>query len=101
MVRDVPGKVVPFFPGKVTLQTDNGAEFSGTTRHLKGNHFHKAINSLGADHRYILPERCNANADVESIHATVEDEFFNLAWYPIELANQEQHRPHHVPYKEI
>ena len=66
------------FSGKITLQTDNGVEFSGTTRSLEGNHFRNAVKALGADHRYIPPGHCNANADVESIHSTIEEEFYNL-----------------------
>ena len=59
------------------MRTDNGVEFSGTTRSLEGNHFRKAVISTGAEHRYIPPGHCNANADVESIHATIEEEFYN------------------------
>jgi transposase len=70
--------LVSHFPGKITLQTDNGVEFSGTTRSLEGNHFRNTVKALGADHRYIPPGHCNANADVESIHSTVEEEFYNL-----------------------
>ena len=78
MARYVLDGIVPYFPGKVTLQTDNGAEFSGTTRNLEGNHFRAAIKSCGAAHCYIPPGHCNANADVESIHSTIEEEFYNL-----------------------
>ena len=45
--------IVPHFPGKLTVQTDNGVEFSGTTRNSENNHFRKAIKALGAEHRYI------------------------------------------------
>jgi hypothetical protein len=33
---------------------------------------------FGAEHRYIPPGCSNANADVESFHATIEREFFDL-----------------------
>lgn len=78
MAAHVLRTIVPRFPGKLTVQTDNGVEFSGTTRNSENNHFRNAIKALGAEHRYIPPGHCNANADVESIHATIEEEFFNL-----------------------
>lgn len=78
MAKYVLRTIVPHFPGKVTLQTDNGIEFSGTTKNPETNHFRKAIKALGAEHCYIPPGHCNANADVESIHATIEEEFYNL-----------------------
>ena len=60
------------------VQTDNGVEFSGTTRKVENNHFRQAVKALGAEHIYIPPGHCNANADVESIHATIETEFYEL-----------------------
>jgi transposase InsO family protein len=78
MAEHVLRTIVPNFPGEVTVQTDNGIEFSGTTRSIQGNHFRNTIKALGAEHCYIPPGHCNANADVESIHATIEEEFFNL-----------------------
>lgn len=68
----------PHIANRITIQTDNGVEFSGTTKSYERNHFTKAVKSCGADHCYIPPGHCNANADVESIHATIEDEFYNL-----------------------
>jgi transposase InsO family protein/transposase-like protein len=78
MAQYVLKTIVTHFPGTVTLQTDNGVEFSGTTRNPEANHFRRAIKALGAEHCYIPPGHCNANADVESIHATIEEEFYNL-----------------------
>ena len=78
MIDYVLGKVVPHFPGIVTVQTDNGVEFSGTTRKHENNRFGGLVREHGAVHVYIPPGCCNANADVESIHATIEDEFYNL-----------------------
>lgn len=40
--------------------------------------FRKAVIDSGAEHRYIPLGHCYANADVESIHATNEKEFYNL-----------------------
>lgn len=81
MLSYVLGKIAPGFPGKVIVQTDNGAEFSGTTRHYENNHFTQTVHSYGAEHRYIPPGMCNANADVESIHDTIEEEFYNLTTF--------------------
>ena len=78
MAKYVLSNIVMHFPGIITLQTDNGVEFSGTTRNPEANHFRKAVQACGAEHCYIPPGHCNANADVESIHATIEEEFYNL-----------------------
>ena len=81
MAKYVLKTVVANLKDKVVIQTDNGVEFSGTTRRLEGNHFRQAVTSMGAEHRYIPPGHCNANADVESIHATIEDEFYNFTHF--------------------
>ena len=78
MVKYVLLNMTPHFSNEITIQTDNGVEFSGTTRNFENNHFVNAVKSCGANHRYIPPGHCNANADVESIHATIEEEFYNL-----------------------
>lgn len=78
MARHVLKKIMRNFAGAVTIQTDNGVEFSGTTRRCEYNQFRKAVNDLGVNHIYIPPGHCNANADVESIHATIEEEFYDL-----------------------
>jgi transposase len=64
---------------EVIVQTDNGVEFGGTRRHLNKESFANMIEQkMGAKHRFIPPGMCNANADVESVHATIEKEFFDL-----------------------
>ena len=64
---------------EVTIQTDNGAEFGGLKRRGQSFGFvHKITEEFGASHRYIPPGMSNANADVESLHATIEQEFFDL-----------------------
>lgn len=78
MLKYVLGNMSVSCPNKITVQTDNGVEFSGTTRRFENNHFSQAVKSFDADHCYIPPGHCNANADVESIHATIEEEFYNL-----------------------
>ena len=65
--------------GEVIIQTDNGVEFGGTRRNLTKESFANMIEQqIGAKHRFIPPGMCNANADVESVHATIENEFFDL-----------------------
>lgn len=67
-----------FYSGEMTVQTDNGVEFSGTTRKHENNQFRKTLKLFNVNNCYIPPGHCNANADVESIHHTVEEEFYNL-----------------------
>ena len=78
MLHYVLGKIRPWYSKRLIVQTDNGVEFSGTTRRYENNYFTKAVESHNAIHIYIPPGHCNANADVESIHATIEEEFYNL-----------------------
>lgn len=64
---------------EVIIQTDNGSEFGAKKRDVKTPGFVNMIMlQWGAAHNYIPPGCCNANADVESFHSTVELEFFNL-----------------------
>jgi transposase len=63
----------------VVIQTDNGSEFGARKRDIKTPGFVNTIMlEWGATHNYIPPGCSNANADVESFHATVENEFFDL-----------------------
>ena len=66
---------------EITIQTDNGSEFGGRYRHLDKNKFVEKIRSQGANHKYIPPGMCNANADVESLHNTIEEELFDIENY--------------------
>ena len=63
---------------QVEVRTDLGSEFDGDTVHYRPDGFHGSIEALGAKHRFNPPARPNANADVESSHATIENEFFDL-----------------------
>jgi transposase len=81
MIQYILQKLTPRFPGTVIIQTDNGIEFSGTTRNIEQNHFGHAVRECGARHIYIAPGCCNMNGDVESIHATIEEEFYNLTLF--------------------
>lgn len=63
----------------VIIQTDNGSEFGARKRDVKTPGFvNTIVEGFGAEHRYIPPGCSNANADVESFHATIEKEFFDL-----------------------
>ncbi len=63
---------------EITIQTDNGVEFSGSAKKFEKATFSKVLTDLhGIKHIYIPPGCCNANADVESFHQTVEIEFFD------------------------
>lgn len=56
---------------RVIVQTDNGSEFTstdGVTATIEG--------VFGATHRFIPPGCSNANADVESVHNTIQAELF-------------------------
>ncbi|PCI93788.1 hypothetical protein COB11_04765 [Candidatus Aerophobetes bacterium] len=64
---------------KVIIQTDNGSEFGGDKRRKVDYGITSTTQEkYKAEHRYIPPECCNANANVESVHATIEQEFFDL-----------------------
>ena len=65
---------------KVTIQTDNGTEFSGNLMNHDHGFVH-TINELGANHRFIPPHRPNLNSDVETVHYHEEKEFFDLENY--------------------
>lgn len=70
---------IPISLQNVLVQTDNGAEFSGAGRRVKTAAFVRVLlEDLGVNHAYIPPGCCNANADVESFHNTIEEEFFDL-----------------------
>jgi transposase len=63
---------------QVTITTDLGSEFDGDTVHYRPESFHLTIEQrYGAHHRFNPPSCPNANADVESVHATIETEFFD------------------------
>ncbi len=63
---------------EVVVRTDLGTEFDGDTVRYREDGFHGTITGLGATHRFNPPAHPNSNADVESSHATIEPEFFDL-----------------------
>ena len=66
--------------GVSTVQTDNGAEYSGMERKKRNDRgFRNLIEErLKAKHRFIPPGKKNRQADVESLHDRIEVEFFDL-----------------------
>ena len=63
---------------KVILTTDLGTEFDGDTLRYRPDSFHLTIqHRFGAEHRFNPPSCPNANADVESVHHTIEAELFD------------------------
>ena len=65
-------------PSKVVIQSDLGTEFDGDTVHYQPESFHQTIEKKwNASHRFNPPAYPNANADVESVHATIEGEFYD------------------------
>lgn len=64
---------------KVIIQTDNGSEFGARKKDIKQPGFvNTIVHEYGARHQYIPPGMSNANADVESVHAAIENEFFDI-----------------------
>ena len=67
----------------VVITTDLGPEFDGETVHYRPESFHLTIQEKwNARHPFNPPACPNANADVESVHATIETEFFDAQVFP-------------------
>lgn len=60
------------------LSTDNGSEYGGTERHARKIGYHARMEGCGVEHRFIPPATPNAHGDVESSHASIERELFDL-----------------------
>ena len=66
-------------PSHLVFTTDNGSEFSGNRLDHSTNGFVHTIESeFGAKHSFNHVGRPNENADVESVHNTIEREFYEL-----------------------
>lgn len=62
----------------IIIQTDNGGEFSGTFTKEPNQGFQFTVEKeYKAKQRFIPPKHPNANADVETVHDIIEDEFFD------------------------
>lgn len=66
---------------QVIIQTDNGSEFSGADKYEKNKGFVHSIKNMGAQHVFIPPRMSNFNSDVESVHNTIENEFYDLEYF--------------------
>ena len=61
------------------FQTDNGSEFIGCTRQDGSRDgFEKTVAVFGAVHKRIPIKAWSYNSDVETVHRTIEDEFYDL-----------------------
>ena len=63
---------------QITMQTDNGAEFSGLDKYKKNSGFVYAVEKFGAHHSFIPPGQSNFNSDVETVHNNIELEFYDI-----------------------
>ena len=65
--------------GNTKFQTDNGSEFIGCFRKDRTRDgFERIIEGFGAKQKLIPPRARNYNSDVETVHGTIEDKFYDL-----------------------
>jgi len=62
----------------ITIQTDNGVEFSGGRIHQDRGFVHYLRETERTNHIFIPPRHPNSNADVESSHKLIQDEFYKV-----------------------
>jgi transposase len=61
------------------VQTDNGSEFIGCFRQDKTRDgFEKVVEGFGSTHKRIPVKAWSYNSDVETVHSTIESEFYDL-----------------------
>jgi hypothetical protein len=64
---------------KLKIQTDNGHEFIGCFRQDRTRDgFEKTVAGFGSRHKRIPPRAWSYNSDVETVHGTIEQEFYDL-----------------------
>ncbi|MFH1824671.1 MAG: helix-turn-helix domain-containing protein [Candidatus Firestonebacteria bacterium] len=63
---------------KLTVQTDNGSEFIGSYLAKKDSSFTFTVSKFGAEHFTIPPRAHTWQADVETVHNLIENEFFRI-----------------------
>ena len=64
---------------ELKIQTDNGTEFIGCVRQDKTRDgFEKVVEGFGGRHKRIPVRAWSYNSDVETVHRTIEDEFYDL-----------------------
>lgn len=60
------------------IQTDNGSEFIGSWQAREDSAFTRAVESAGLRHQTIPPRAHTWQADVETAHRLIEDEFYEV-----------------------
>ena len=64
---------------KLKFQTDNGSEFTGCYRQDRSRDgFETVVNAFGPTHKRIPNGAWSYNSDVETVHSTIECEFYDL-----------------------
>ena len=64
---------------KQKFQTDNGSEFIGCFRDDRTRDgFESIVEGFGCCHKRIPPRAWSYNSDVETVHSTIEQEFYDL-----------------------
>jgi hypothetical protein len=63
---------------KTVIQTDNGSEFIGSWNAKKDSAFTEKVESYSMTHRTIPPKAHTWQADVETSHNLIEDEFYTI-----------------------
>lgn len=64
--------------GQATWQSDNGSEFIGSWQAKEPSAFTVAIETSGATHKTIPPGAHRFQADVETVHDLMENEFYRI-----------------------
>jgi len=63
----------------------NGSEFSDADKYEKNKGFVHSIKNMGVQHNFIPPCMSNFNSDVESVHNTIENEFYDLEYFILNI----------------
>jgi len=64
---------------RLRFQTDNGKEFIGCFRQDRTRDgFEKVVEGFGSRHKRIPVRAWSYNSDVETVHRTIEDEFYDI-----------------------
>ena len=64
---------------QVKFQTDNGSEFIGCFRQDRSRDgFETTVGGFGARHKRIPVRAWSYNSDVETVHRTIQDEFYDI-----------------------
>lgn len=99
------------------IQTDNGSEFVGPWCNTQISPFTKMIESVkGLSHQTIPPRAHTYQADVETVHRLIEDEFYEVESFPsrqlfiskasqyvawFNVARKNSHKNHQTPWNII